>query len=70
MIDSGIQGKLKETNLLEDTVDVDGVGLLSLVSALLVAGAGGFLGLGGLLGSLGGRLGRHGQLGMRRVRLG
>ena len=61
---------MKETNLLEDTVDVDGVGLLAAVASLLVAGAGGFLGLGGLLGSLGGWLGRHGQLGMRRVRLG
>ena len=57
-----IQDSNLETNLLEDTVDVDGVGLLSLVSALLVAGAGGFLGLGGLLGSLGGRLGRHCRL--------
>ena len=32
------------------------------MSALLVAGAGGFLGLGGLLGSLGGWLGRHDEV--------
>jgi len=46
-------------NLLEDLVDVAGVGLLPLPFALLVSSASCFLGLGGLFGSLGRRFGRH-----------
>ena len=48
-------------DLLEDLVDVRGVGLLPLALPLLVPGAGGLLGLGGLLGSLGGGFGRHSE---------
>ena len=47
-------------DLLEDSVDVDRVGLLSRLPPLLVPGTGGLLGLGGLLGSLGGWLWWHG----------
>ena len=47
------------TSLLQDTVDIDGIGLLPFVSALLVPGSWCLLRLGGLLGSLRGRLRRH-----------
>ncbi len=46
-------------NLLEDIVDVAGVGFLPLPFALLVPSASCFLGLCGLFGSLGRRFGRH-----------
>ena len=46
-------------DLLQDTVDVDGVGLLPVLPLLLVSGASGLLGLSGFLGSLGGWLRRH-----------
>jgi hypothetical protein len=47
-------------NLLEHSVDVHRVRLLSSSSLFLVPGAGRLLRLGGLLGSLGAGLGRHG----------
>ena len=46
-------------DLLEDLVDVDGVGLLSLPLGLLVSLGDVLLGLAGLLGSLSGNLGGH-----------
>ncbi len=46
-------------DLLEDLVDVDGVRLLALVAALLVALRDVLLGFAGLLGGLSGGLGRH-----------
>ena len=46
-------------DLLQDTVDVDGVALLPSLSLLLVSSGADLLGFGGLLGSLGGWLGWH-----------
>ena len=49
-------------DLLEDLVDVDGIGLLPpLLSLLLVTLGDGFLGLARFLGGLSGSLGRHGD---------